>query len=172
MAKFEFLNKNLLFQYANRMFEIIADNMSVITPTEISRDEDFRLWYHYIGESIEKDNRKIILILENETNHMIGYFQYSTTVDAFMMEEIQIRNEYQSKDNIFRDLYGYVLKNISNDLLYVEAYANKLNHKSIGILGKLGLKVVGENKSGKSFHFKGSFEDLTAWHLNRTRILE
>ena len=30
------------------------------------------------------------------------------TVDAFMMEEIQIRNEYQSKDNIFRDLYGYV----------------------------------------------------------------
>ena len=42
---------------------------------------------------------------------------------------------------------------------------------SIGILGKLGLKVVGENKSEKSFHFKGSFEDLTAWHLNCTRIL-
>lgn len=171
MAKFEFLNKNSFYQYANKIFEILADNMSVIAPTETSKNEDFSLWYHYISESIKKDNRKIILILEYETNNMIGYFQYSTTVDTFMMEEIQIRNEYQSNDNIFRDLYGFVLKNISNDLLYVEAYANKLNYKSIGILGKLGLKVVGENKSGKSFHFKGSYEDLKTWHLNCTLIL-
>ena len=171
MAKFEFLNKHLFYQYANRIFEILADNMSAISPTKISRDKDFRLWYHYISESIKQNSREIILILEDGTNRIIGYFQYSTTVDTFMMEEIQIRSEYHSKDNIFRDLYGYVLKNISNDLLYVEAYANKLNHKSIGILGKLGLKAVGENKSGKSFHFKGSFKDLTAWHLNRSLIL-
>ena len=172
MAKFEFLNKNLFHQYANKIFEILADNMSVIAPTETSRDEDFRLWYHYVSESIKKDNRKIILILENETNHMIGYFQYSTTVDAFMMEEIQICNEYQGKDHIFRDLYSYVLQNISNDLLYVEAYADKRNQKSIGILGKLGLTVIGENENGNIFHFKGSFDDLMAWHIKRTQIPE
>ena len=171
MAKLNFLSENLFHQYANKIFEILADNMKDIEATENSRDEDFKLWYHYVSESIKKYNRKIILILEDETNHIIGYFQYSTTIDTFMMEEIQIHNEYQGKDNIFRDLYGYVLKNISNDLLYVEAYANKLSHKSIGILSRLGLKVVGENKSGKSFHFKGSFEDLTAWYLNHSLIL-
>lgn len=32
----------------------------------------------------------------------------------------------------------------SDDLLYVETYDNKLNYKSIGILGKIGLKVEGK----------------------------
>lgn len=172
MAKFEFLNKNVFHQYANQIFAILADNMSAIAPTGNGRDEDFRLWYQAVREGIKQENRNIILIHENETNHLIGFFQYYTTSDTLMMEEIQICNEYQGKDHIFRDLYSYVLQNISNDLLYVEAYADKRNQKSIGILGKLGLTVIGENENGNIFHFKGSFDDLMAWHIKRTQIPE
>lgn len=172
MAKFEFLNKNLFHICANKIFNILADNMSIIAPTGNSRDEDFKLWYHAVGDGLKKDNRCIILILARDTNDIIGFFQYYTTADTFMMEEIQICPEFQGKDNIFRDLYSFVLNHIGTDLLYVEAYANKLNHKSIGILEKLGLKVIGENKNGKSFHFKGMFDDLVCWHLNCASVPE
>ena len=166
MANFEFLINNQFDKYANEIYNILADNMSIIAPTGNTREDDFIEWYRAVGEGLKKENRHIILISENETNQIIGYFQYYTNIDTFMMEEIQICHKFQGKDNIFRDLYGFVLKNISTDLLYVEAYANKLNHKSIGILGKLGLKIVGENRSGKSFHFKGNFADLMSWYMN------
>lgn len=166
MAKFAYLDKDLFPTYANTIFNILADNMSVIAPTGNSREEDFQSWYHAVGEGLKKDNRQIILILERED--IIGFFQYYTNTDTFMMEEIQICSAFQGKDNIFRDLYSFVLDHIRDDLLYVEAYANKQNHKSIGILGRLGLKVMGENKNGKSFHFKGKFEDLESWHQKRT----
>lgn len=166
MAEFEFLNKNLFSTYANKIFNILADNMSVIAPTGNSRDDDFKSWYRAVNDGLKKDNRCIILILESGTADIIGFFQYYTNVNTFMMEEIQICAEFCGKDNIFRDLYSFVLNNISDDLLYVEAYANKLNHKSMGILGKLGLKIIGENKNGTSFHFKGKFDDLVRWHMN------
>lgn len=166
-AKFKFLNKTLFCEYADKIFEILADNMSIIAPTGNTRDEDFKIWYHAISEEIKNDNREIILILENETNNIIGFFKYSTTIDTFVMEEIQLCDKFQGSGNIFRDLYSFVLKNICNELMYVEAFADKRNHKSIGILKKLGLKVIGENKNGISFHFKGSFIDLKNWHLNQ-----
>ncbi len=171
MARFEFSDKNLFDTYANKIFDILADNMSVIAPTGNSRDEDFKEWYRAVGEGLKKDNRQIILILERETDEIIGFFQYYTTADTFMMEEIQIRSEYRGKDNIFRDLYRFVFDHICDDLLYVEAYANKLNRKSIGILGKLGLKIIGENKNATSFHFQGKFDDLIGWHRNRAPVL-
>ena len=166
MARFEFLNKSQFDKYSNEIFDILSSNMSIIAPTGNSRNEDFAAWNDAVSEGIKKDNRHIVLIFEEETKHIIGFFQYCTTVDAFMMEEIQLRPDFQGKYNIFRDLYSFVLKNISTDLLYVEAYANKLNYKSIGILKTLGLKAVGENKSGKSFRFRGDFKDLVKWHMS------
>ena len=80
------------------------------------------------------------------------------------MEEIQIRKTYQGKYNIFERIYGLALANISEDVDVVEAYANKKNTKSIAILGKLGLSIVGENKNGTSYHFRGTYADLLNWH--------
>lgn len=164
MADFVYVNKTEFDKFADRIFDILADNMIAIAPTGNSREDDFRLWYKAIGGAIKDENRYVILIYKSGTDNIIGFFQYSVSADTFMMEELQICAEFQGKDNIFRDLFGFVLKNISPELLYVEAYANKLNHKSIGILGKLGLKNIGENKNGKSFHFKGDFTDLMSWY--------
>ena len=83
-----------------------------------------------------------------------------------MMEEIQFKPEYQGK-GIFRKLYGFVLKNIRNDLEFVEAYASVYNQKSIGILENFGLSNEGLNKNGRSYHFKGSFNNLIKWYESK-----
>lgn len=166
MIRFDFLNKNEFFGFSHYLFDILADNMSLICPTGNDREEDFKEWYQAVSEGLKKDKRRIILIFDDTVPKLVGFFQYYTTVDTLMMEEIQFRSEYQSRYNIFRQLYGYVLQNVGSDIRYVEAYANSCNHKSIGILGKLGLELINELRGGKLYHFKGDFSSLVDWYNN------
>lgn len=162
--KFEYLNKPDFSAFARQIFDILADNMMVIAPTGNSREKDFSLWYDAVSDGMQKPERQIILIKDNET--LVGYFQYYTKADTFVMEEIQFRPEYQGK-GIFRELYGFILKNIRNDLEFVEAYASINNRKSIGILERFGLLNIGLNKNGRSYHFKGRFVDLIKWYESK-----
>ena len=158
------MNKADFCVVSKEIFSILADNMSVIAPTGNSREEDFGLWIDAVSDSIQREERQIILIEDGET--LVGYFQYRTNADTFMMEEIQFKPAYQGK-GIFRELYGFVLENIRNDLEFVEAYASVNNHKSIGILEKFGLSNIALNKNGRSYHFKGDFADLIKWFENK-----
>ncbi len=157
---FEYLNKSDFHNIAYDIFNILADNMEIIAPTGNTREEDYKCWYDGISDGLKRDERRIILI--KDIGRIIGFFQYYTNSDTFMMEEIQLKSEYQGK-NIFRKLYGFLFKNIRDDIKFVEAYANTENHKSIGILEKLGLSKIGTNKSGSCFRFKGNYSDLLKW---------
>ena len=154
---FEYLNKPDFSVVAKEIFNILADNMTVIAPTENRREEDFNLWLSAVSDGLQREERQIILIKDND--NIIGFFQYYTNADTFMMEEIQFKPEYQGK-GIFRDLYGFVFTNIKTDIEYVEAYASINNTKSIGILEKFGLSNIGLNKNGRSYHFKGTYADF------------
>ena len=160
MISFEYLNKSDFSAFARQIFDILADNMTMIAPTGNSREEDFVLWSDAVSDGLQRPERQIILIKDSET--IVGFFQYYTNADTFMMEEIQFIPEYQGK-GVFRKLYGFILNNIKNDLEFVEAYANINNRKSIGILEKFGLLNTGLNKNGHSYHFKGNFADLIRW---------
>ena len=138
--------------------------MTVIAPTGNSREYDFKCWYEAVNDGLQREERQIILIKDNDK--IIGFFQYFTNADTFMMEEIQFKPEYQGK-GVFRELYGFILNNIKNDLEFVEAYANVNNRKSVGILEKLGLSNTGLNKNGHSYHFKGRFVDLIKWYESK-----
>lgn len=164
MISFEYLNKSDFFAFARQIFDILADNMTVIAPTGNSREEDFVLWSDAVSDGLKREERQIILIKDNA--NLVGFFQYYTNADTFMMEEIQFKSEYQSK-GVFRELYGFILKNIRNDLNFIEAYANVNNQKSIGILEKFGLLNIGLNKNGHSYHFKGNFVDLIKWYESK-----
>ncbi len=161
MISFDYLNKTDFLVFARQIFDILADNMTVIAPTCNSREEDFNLWSDAVSDGLQKPERQIILIRDNET--IIGFFQYYTNADTFMMEEIQFENRYQGK-GIFRKLFGFLIENIDDNIKFVEAYANCQNQKSTGILNKMGLVKIGTNKNGHSFHFKGSYEDLFEWY--------
>lgn len=170
MAGFQYLNKSDFDKHAQDIFNILADNMSAIAPTGNTREDDYNCWYEAVKDGIKSENRQIILIFETTPERIIGYFQYYTNSDTFMMEEIQIISYYQTKDNIFRDLYGYALSNIDNSIPYVEAYANKQNEKSIGILKKLGLSIIGLSKNGNCYHFKGFLKDLIKWYYKNEEV--
>ncbi len=169
MIDFYFLKQDEFEQYADCLFSILYDNMSRISPTGNSREQDFLFWFEANKEELENSNRHIIVSALKETREIVGYFQYTVQNNVFLMEDIQIRKTYQGKYNIFEKIYGLVLANMREDVDVVEAYANKKNTKSIGILGKLGLSIVGENKNGASYHFRGTYTDLWNWYI-RTNI--
>ncbi len=157
---FEYLNKSDFSSVSNDIFNILADNMTIIAPTGNTREEDFNLWFDSVGNGLKRAERQIVLIKDND--NIIGFFQYYTNENTFMMEEIQLKPEYQGK-GVFRALYGFVILHIREDIDFVEAYANISNSKSICILGKLGLTNIGLNQNGRSYHFKGNYSDLLEW---------
>lgn len=171
MFDFVFLRREEFEQYSKALFSILYDNMSQIAPTGNSREEDFLYWFNANKEELKNENRHIIIILQKEIKEIVGFFKYSVRNDVFFMEEIQIRKSYQGKYNIFEKIYKFALDNISDEVCVVEAYADKRNSKSIGILGKLGLSIIGENKNGISYHFRGTYADLLNWY-NGTNSIE
>ncbi len=163
MISFEYLNKSDFSVFAQQIFDILADNMEAIAPTGNAREDDYKCWYEGVGEGLKRDERQIILIRDGDD--IVGFFQYYTNADTFMMEEIQLKAEYQGR-GIFRKLYGFLFEKIGEDIEFVEAYVNVNNNKSIGILGRLGLENTGLNKNGRSYHFKGKYNDLLNWYKN------
>lgn len=159
---FQYLDKKDFASLSRQIFDILADNMSVIAPTGNSREEDFNCWFSAVSDGLEREERQIILIKKG--TEIIGFFQYYVNEDTLAMEEIQLISEYHGKANIFRNLYGFLFENIPHSLKYVKAFANKQNEKSILILQKLGLKKAGENKNGNSYFFTGDFADLLNWY--------
>ena len=153
-VSFDFLPKDRTAQYMPSLFGILHSNMSVIAPTGCSYEEDYREWSAAVGEGLTKDARQIILIFDNET--LAGYFQYyiNENDSVFMMEEIQLRREYQGT-GVFRQLYTFLAGVVPETVRSVEAYAHKNNARSQAILGHLGLAVVGEAKDGHTYHYRG-----------------
>ena len=164
MINFEYLNKIDFPTIAYTIFDILADNMTLIAPTSNSKEDDFKLWFDAVSQGLERSERQIILIKDNDT--IIGFSQYYTNADTFMMEEVQFKSAYQGK-GISRKLLEFVLDNINSDLKFVGAYANLKNKRSIAILSKLGLENIGLNKNGNSYRFMGNFVVLIKWYENK-----
>lgn len=153
MITFSILPKSKADNILPSLFRILHSNMSVIAPTGNSYEEDYCLWHDAVAPALEKESRQIILIYDD--TEIIGFFQYYTNATTFMMEEIQFSKEYQGT-GLFQRLYSFLFEIVPKETLYIEAYAHKQNQKSQGILKHLGMKIIGENKSGNSYHFRGN----------------
>ena len=159
MFEFRFADKLQIEQLLPGLFRILHSNMSIIAPTDNSYDEDYRIWSSYMIPAIKKVQRQIVLMYVE--GKLVGYFQYYINLDtnSLMMEEIQIGKEFQGI-GIFSAFYKWLVKQLPKNVKCVEAYANKKNLKSQGILKHLGLVELGENKNGNSFYYKGKYVDL------------
>jgi len=158
-SKFFLLDKQKLSDFLPDLFEILHFNMSLIAPTGNSYHEDLAIWRSYIVPDMQNEHRHIVLMYVDDT--LAGFFRYYINIDShsLMMEEIQIKKEFQGT-GLFSAFYRWLVQQLSEDILYVEAYANKMNHKSQAILVHLGLIRLGENKNGLSFYYKGNYADL------------
>ena len=95
MFEFKFADKLQIEQLLPDLFRILHSNMSIIAPTDNSYDEDYEIWSSHIIPAIQKEQRQIVLMcVESE---LVGYFQYyiNSDTDSLMMEEIQIKKEFQ-----------------------------------------------------------------------------
>lgn len=154
---YRFVDKESIETILPELFKILHANMSVIAPTGETFEEDFAVWKGYIVQAVKDDSRQIVTMHCN--GELAGYFQYDTGGSTFMMEEIQVKPHYQGS-GIFRGLYRWLEDKIPEHVIYAEAYSNKENLKSQGILEHMGLERAGENKSGSSYLYRGNCREL------------
>lgn len=155
--KFQFADKPAHEPVLTEVFKILRDNMELIAPTGFTFEEDFAVWRDYIVPAMQDKGRQMVLMFCDD--ELAGYFQYDIHEDSFIMEEIQIKPKCQGT-GLFRELYRWLEKKLPAGLASVEAYSNKNNVKSQKILECLGLSRIGENKSGSSYHYRGTCRDL------------
>ena len=160
MFSFEFVKKNEIEAVAPSLFRILSDNMGAIAPTGNTYDKDYQMWSSYVlSDSFWTSNRQIILMLAGD--EIIGYFQYCIVDDTLTAEEIEIARRFQ-RTALFGRFLRFAQTQIPTDVKYIEAYVNKLTANSQRITSKLGLKIIGENKNGKSWRYRGALKDLAA----------
>ena len=164
MFEFAYLKREDLEKYAKDLVSILYDNMEKIVPKGNSLDFVLSHWLPVMQEDFRSGTRKTILIFKKDTREIIGYYQYSIREHVFLIQEIEIKPSYQGKYHIFRKLYGFLLEHLDTEIEYVEAYVHKCNEKSLTVHSRLGLVPVGENKSGSSYHLRGTFADLLKWY--------
>lgn len=162
--EFEYLNKNESGSILPGLFSILFSNMDKISPTGNSFEEDYDIWFSNVYPALKKPQREIVLMYADGC--IIGYFQYYINLGVFMMEEIQIKSDYHQK-GVFNDFYSWLIKRLPSEIQNVEAYSNKNNIKSQGILEHLGLKKIGESQNGSSFHYKGEYKILREKFLKK-----
>ena len=164
MFGFCYLEMDQLEKYANDLVSILYDNMEKIVPTGHNREFVFQTWFRINREKLQNAERNTVIVLQEESGEVAGFCQYSIHENVLLMEEIQIKDSFQGKYHIFRNLYGFLLEHLGTEIEYVEAYVNKKNEKSMGVHSKLGLSIVGENQSGTCYHFRGTWSDVLNWY--------
>ncbi len=132
------------------LFAVLHGNMSVIAPTGNTYERDYELWRGAVGPALQKADRHIVLISDDE---LIGFLMYYTNETTFMIEEAQIIQAYQGR-GVIRGAVEFISDFIPPQVRYVEAYAHKNNTRSRDILERHGFVRVGENKNGNSYHYR------------------
>lgn len=166
MVKYALLEKEKFDSVSEELFDILANNMDKIAPTGKSREENYKAWYADVSPKVKNDEINIVVATDEGVGKIAAFFEFHTTADTLVMDEIQIGEDYHGK-GVFRGIYAFVFEKIGTDYLYVEAAANKLNSNSIGVLHTLGLKPVGELHDGMCLLLRGDFADLMSWYKRK-----
>lgn len=161
MAKinFGFMENSEFADHAPALFDILHTNMSSIIQSETTREEEYAEWSRAVGEGMQKPARRIILI--NCGSELIGFFQYYVNADVFMMEEIQLKREYQTKYGIFRSLFDFLIPKLPPDIPHIRSFAHPDNKKSDAILRHMGLRLT---SAGEFNAYCGEYSDFLKWH--------
>ncbi len=139
-----------------QLFSILARNMSEIAPTGNSYEEDQQVWLSYMRSDQAREKQ---ILLAYAGDNLAGYLQYSITGDTVLIEEVEIAPDYQ-RTYLFYRLLQHFLTALPESVAYAEAYINKHNSNSLRIAQRLGFQIIGENKSGSSYHLRGEMQSF------------
>ena len=147
-----FLDKTEKDRWLPKLFDLYYGNMHAIAPSGEPYEKERSEWLSEVAPAVDKAPRRVLLCTDGEA--LLGYMQYYTRNDLIMVEELQIRKDYQQTLLFFR-LCRYLAKQLSPDILHIEAFAHKQNAKSLELMKKLGILPLDE-KDCLFVHLRGS----------------
>ena len=154
MISILYLDKSEKEQWLPKLFALLYENMRPVG--NLPYEEQWRQWEAEVSPALDKSPRQIILCLLD--GDLIAYLQYYTRNDLLMIEEIQIKKEYQ-RTTIFLSLLRKLRSGLRDDIAYVEAFAEKRNVASQKLMTKLGMAE--KTTEGADFaHFRGFMGDM------------
>ena len=132
------------------LFDLLYDNMKDIAPSGAPYEVERGSFISNVSAALEKAPRQILLAAQGHVP--VGYIQYYTRGELLMVEEVQIRKDYQNT-LLFLRLCRELLKRLPAEIRVVEAYADPRNERSRRLMAKLGMVELPEG--GNYVHFRG-----------------
>ena len=152
---FSFLDKASVYNTLPVLFDILYLNMKKIAPSASTYGQAREEWMGQVCPAMRKDRRQIILM--NHVDILAGYAQYYTNDSTLMIEEIQLKPEYQ-RTRLLRELCEFMKDALGDSLTVIQAYADKRNIASQKLMQSLGMKII---KTDSRFYlFEGEIKAL------------
>lgn len=152
---FCYLDKSEKDSLLPELFALFYDNMHDIAPISGSFQQEQDSWIAELSPALDKAPRQVVLCLAD--GKLAGYVQYYIRGSMLMVEELQVRKEYQ-RTCLFYRFCKYLLSVLPRDLQTVEAYAHQGNHASIRMMQRLGMCICEENPT--FVHLRGPAEAI------------
>lgn len=157
MVRFTTLDKQEKLLWLPRLFDLLHDNMNAVAPSGMSYDEEKELWLASVAPALDKEPRQIIMCFVDD--ELAGYIQYYTRDQLLMIEEMQIKKEYQ-RTMLFCCFCRHLVRLIPDNIIYLEAYADKRNIRSQALMHKLGMEKTDEKAVSPFVHYRGSLQKV------------
>lgn len=90
-----FLDKEKEMYLLGELFDILYGNMEPAAPFDGSYQEEKAEWTACVGAALRKPPRQMLLLCAGE--QLAGFCMYYINGDTMMVEEVQIRGEYQKQ---------------------------------------------------------------------------
>ncbi len=163
MVTFSMLNKGEKEVWLPRLFDLLYENMKDIAPSGMTCDQEKAAFLANVSPALDKAPRQILLCFVD--GELAGYVQYYVRGDLLMVEELQLRREYH-RTLLFGQLCRPLIRSLPPEIRFVEAYADRRNKNSMGIMEKLGMETLPE--PGPYAHLRGPAEQARKRFDRRT----
>lgn len=145
-----FMNKAQKDLWLPKMFDLLYENMQAIAPNNLPYAQQKAQFVNEVSPALEKAPRQVILCVQENT--LVGFLQYYIREELLVIEEIQLRKEFQGTLTFYH-LCKFLATSLPEEIAFLEAYTHNSNHRSQKLLQKLGLSSM---QDGLFLHFRGS----------------
>lgn len=154
---FRYLNKAEKDLWLPRLFDLLYENMNEIAPTGLSYAQEKAQFLANVSPALEKAPRQVLMgFVDNE---LACYIQYYIRGELLMVEEVQIRKQYQGT-LLFLRLCRRLMAAVPSDIRVVDAYADRRNLNSQKLMKKLGMVPISGEEESPFVHLRGDAETM------------
>ena len=139
MYAFVYLDKSKKNEILPILFDLLYANMSLIAPSNSSYETERREFLTEVSSALEKEPRKIILCYCK--GELAGFLMYYTRDTLLMIEEVQLKKQYQNTMLFFR-LCRYLIANLPENIEKIESFVHRENANSLSLQATLGMEII------------------------------